>query len=55
MSLSFALIGELVRRCRLAMAGDQLPVPDPIDPALESRAAKRTMASVRPAPSSGRC
>ncbi len=29
-----SLIGELVRRCRLAMAGDQLPVPDPIDPAL---------------------
>lgn len=29
-----SLIGELVRRCRLAMAGDQLPVPDPVDPAL---------------------
>lgn len=29
-----SLIGELVRRCRLAMAGDQLPAPDPVDPAL---------------------
>lgn len=29
-----SLLGELVRRCRLAMAGERLPVPDPIDPAL---------------------
>ncbi|QBJ95116.1 [protein-PII] uridylyltransferase [Rhodococcus sp. ABRD24] len=28
-----SLIGELVRRCRLVMAGEALPVPDPIDPA----------------------
>ncbi|WP_043809445.1 [protein-PII] uridylyltransferase [Rhodococcus triatomae] len=27
-----SLIGELVRRCRLVMAGEALPVPDPIDP-----------------------
>ncbi|MFD4292706.1 [protein-PII] uridylyltransferase [Rhodococcus sp. NPDC058505] len=26
------LIGELVRRCRLVMAGEPLPEPDPIDP-----------------------
>ncbi|WP_299559790.1 [protein-PII] uridylyltransferase [uncultured Mycolicibacterium sp.] len=29
-----ALIGDLVRRCRLVMAGEPLPQPDPIDPAL---------------------
>ncbi|QNG19228.1 [protein-PII] uridylyltransferase [Rhodococcus triatomae] len=28
-----SLIGELVRRCRLLMAGETLPSPDPIDPA----------------------
>lgn len=27
-----SLIGELVRRCRLVMAGEPLPHPDPIDP-----------------------
>lgn len=27
-----SLIGELVRRCRLVMAGEPLPQPDPIDP-----------------------
>ncbi|TQF67113.1 [protein-PII] uridylyltransferase [Rhodococcus spelaei] len=27
-----SLLGELVRRCRLVMAGEQLPAPDPIDP-----------------------
>lgn len=27
-----SLIGELVRRCRLVMAGESLPHPDPIDP-----------------------
>lgn len=27
-----SLIGELVRRCRLVMAGESLPEPDPIDP-----------------------
>ncbi|MGO4203554.1 [protein-PII] uridylyltransferase [Rhodococcus sp. TAF43] len=35
-----SLIGELVRRCRLAMAGEKLPVPDPIDPALIGLAAR---------------
>ncbi|WP_235579630.1 MULTISPECIES: [protein-PII] uridylyltransferase [unclassified Rhodococcus (in: high G+C Gram-positive bacteria)] len=33
-----SLIGELVRRCRLVMAGESLPTPDPIDPALAARA-----------------
>jgi len=27
-----SLIGDLVRRCRLVMAGEELPQPDPIDP-----------------------
>src|SRR6478609_6310598 len=27
-----SLIGDLVRRCRLVMAGEELPHPDPIDP-----------------------
>ncbi|NLE79216.1 MAG: [protein-PII] uridylyltransferase [Rhodococcus sp.] len=27
-----SLIGELVRRCRMVMAGDALPTPDPLDP-----------------------
>ena len=27
-----SLIGDLVRRCRMVMAGEQLPHPDPIDP-----------------------
>ncbi len=27
-----SLIGDLVRRCRLVMAGESLPQPDPIDP-----------------------
>ncbi|MCX5046175.1 [protein-PII] uridylyltransferase [Aldersonia sp. NBC_00410] len=34
-----SLIGELVRRCRLLMAGDSLPEPDPVDPALLKLAA----------------
>ncbi|BBZ66605.1 bifunctional uridylyltransferase/uridylyl-removing enzyme [Mycolicibacterium insubricum] len=29
-----SLIGDLVRRCRLVLAGESLPQPDPIDPAL---------------------
>lgn len=33
-----SLIGELVRRCRLVMAGDQLPTPEPIAPDLIERA-----------------
>ncbi|MGW3481392.1 [protein-PII] uridylyltransferase [Rhodococcus indonesiensis] len=33
-----ALIRELVRRCRLVMAGEELPHPDPIDPQLAERA-----------------
>lgn len=27
-----SLVGDLVRRCRLVMAGEPLPTPDPIDP-----------------------
>ncbi|GFG49833.1 [protein-PII] uridylyltransferase [Mycolicibacterium agri] len=27
-----SLIGDLVRRCRLVMAGEELPHPDPVDP-----------------------
>jgi [protein-PII] uridylyltransferase len=27
-----SLIGELVRRCRMVMAGEDLPAPDPLDP-----------------------
>jgi [protein-PII] uridylyltransferase len=34
-----SLIGELVRRCRLLMAGEPLPQPDPVDPALLELAA----------------
>ncbi|WP_068274138.1 [protein-PII] uridylyltransferase [Aldersonia kunmingensis] len=34
-----SLIGELVRRCRLLMAGESLPVPDPVDPVLLELAA----------------
>jgi len=33
-----SLIGDLVRRCRLVMAGEELPHADPIDPQLLSRA-----------------
>ncbi|WP_061004183.1 [protein-PII] uridylyltransferase [Mycolicibacterium mucogenicum] len=33
-----SLIGDLVRRCRMMMAGEDLPHPDPIDPQLLSRA-----------------
>ncbi|WP_205848812.1 [protein-PII] uridylyltransferase [Mycolicibacterium mucogenicum] len=33
-----SLIGDLVRRCRMVMAGESLPHPDPIDPQLLSRA-----------------
>ncbi|WP_051613187.1 [protein-PII] uridylyltransferase [Rhodococcus sp. UNC23MFCrub1.1] len=35
-----SLIGELVRRCRMIMAGESLPTPDPIDAALAARAAE---------------
>ena len=34
-----SLIRELVRRCRMAMAGDALPTADPIDPGQIARAA----------------
>lgn len=34
-----SLIGELVRRCKLVMAGEPLPQPEPIDPALLAKAA----------------
>jgi [protein-PII] uridylyltransferase len=34
-----SLIGELVRRCRLVMAGGQLPTPEPIAPELLAKAA----------------
>ncbi|MFD9546561.1 [protein-PII] uridylyltransferase [Nocardia salmonicida] len=33
-----SLIGELVRRCRLVMAGEPLPQPEPIDPELLDKA-----------------
>ncbi|MCR8691958.1 [protein-PII] uridylyltransferase [Rhodococcus pyridinivorans] len=33
-----SLIRELVRRCRMMMAGDELPAPDPIDPVLANLA-----------------
>ncbi|MGW4632746.1 [protein-PII] uridylyltransferase [Nocardia sp. NPDC004415] len=33
-----SLIGELVRRCKLVMAGEPLPQPEPIDPDLLERA-----------------
>lgn len=36
-----SLIGDLVRRCRLVMAGDPLPKPDPIEPRHLSLAADR--------------
>ena len=41
-----SLIGDLVRRCRLVMAGEPLPQPDPIDPrhlslAADGRRARR--------------
>lgn len=34
-----SLVGELVRRCRRAMAGDALPTPQPVDQELLDRAA----------------
>ena len=34
-----SLIGDLVRRCRMVMAGEPLPQPDPIDPRYLSLAA----------------
>ncbi|MEV6058481.1 [protein-PII] uridylyltransferase [Nocardia asteroides] len=33
-----SLIGDLVRRCKLVMAGEPLPQPEPIDPALLEKA-----------------
>ncbi|WP_188827853.1 [protein-PII] uridylyltransferase [Nocardia camponoti] len=33
-----SLIGDLVRRCKLVMAGDPLPQPEPIDPELVEKA-----------------
>jgi len=35
-----SLIGDLVRRCRLVMAGEALPQPDPVDPRFLSLAAE---------------
>jgi [protein-PII] uridylyltransferase len=35
-----SLIGDLVRRCRVVMAGEALPQPDPIDPRFLSLAAQ---------------
>ena len=35
-----SLIGDLVRRCRLVMAGESLPQPDPIDARFLSLAAE---------------
>ncbi|AFM16691.1 (protein-PII) uridylyltransferase [Mycolicibacterium chubuense NBB4] len=35
-----SLIGDLVRRCRLVMAGEPLPHPDPVDPRFISLAAE---------------
>src|SRR5689334_23895246 len=35
-----SLIGDLVHRCRLVMAGEPLPQPDPIDPRYLSLAAE---------------
>ncbi|MGE0216785.1 [protein-PII] uridylyltransferase [Mycolicibacterium sp.] len=35
-----SLIGDLVRRCRLVMAGEPLPQPDPVDPRFLSLAAE---------------
>lgn len=35
-----SLIGDLVRRCRLVMAGEALPQPDPIDPRFLALAAR---------------
>jgi [protein-PII] uridylyltransferase len=36
-----SLIGDLVRRCRLVMAGEPLPQPDPVDPRFISLASDR--------------
>ena len=49
-----SLIGDLVRRCRLVMAGEPLPQPDPIDPrhlslASDCRRARRDDAGRQPA------
>ncbi len=35
-----SLIGDLVRRCRMVMAGESLPRPDPVDPRFLSLAAQ---------------
>ena len=34
-----SLLGDLVRRCRMVMAGESLPAPDPVDPRFLSLAA----------------
>lgn len=45
-----SLIGDLVRRCRLVMAGESLPQPDPIDPRFISLASdKRVHVELSPA------
>ncbi len=44
-----SLIGDLVRRCRLVMAGEPLPQPDPVDPRFLSMAAGAVHVELSPA------
>ena len=48
-----SLIGDLVRRCRLVMAGDTLPQADPVDPRLLELAAQQDGVHVELVPGDG--
>src|SRR4029077_9336759 len=48
-----SLIGDLVRRCRLLMAGEPLPHADPVDPRLIEMAAKSDGVHVELVPGDG--
>ncbi len=48
-----SLIGDLVRRCRLVMAGESLPQADPVDPRLLERAADPDAVHVEMSPGDG--
>ncbi|MBT1192642.1 [protein-PII] uridylyltransferase [Rhodococcoides kroppenstedtii] len=43
-----SLIGDLVHRCRLVVAGETLPEPDPVDPALLARADEGVVVDLTP-------
>lgn len=43
-----SLIGDLVHRCRLVVAGEELPEPDPVDPELLGRADEGVVVDLAP-------